>query len=141
MALVLAQIYLGALVAGLDAGMSFNTWPLIDGAFIPASERLWFETPWWRKGVSVPSLPDVPPAEQSLDSLVPSLDDVLVVSPVTGALSSTVPSPVPADASAAATAADGVSINGDLYASESYRTHLAIVYTRRAIAAAAAKAK
>ncbi len=46
--LVLAQIYLGALVAGLDAGLTFNTWPEIDGAFIPASERLWFETPWWR---------------------------------------------------------------------------------------------
>jgi heme a synthase len=46
--LVLLQIYLGALVAGLDAGKSFNTWPLIDGAFIPASARLWFETPWWR---------------------------------------------------------------------------------------------
>jgi cytochrome c oxidase assembly protein subunit 15 len=47
-ALVLFQIYLGALVAGLDAGLTFNTWPLIDGAFIPASERLWFEAPWWR---------------------------------------------------------------------------------------------
>jgi cytochrome c oxidase assembly protein subunit 15 len=47
-ALVLLQIYLGALVAGLDAGLSFNTWPLIDGAFIPAAGRLWFETPWWR---------------------------------------------------------------------------------------------
>ena len=46
--LVIAQIYAGALVAGLDAGMSFNTWPLIDGAFIPAAERLWFEAPWWR---------------------------------------------------------------------------------------------
>jgi cytochrome c oxidase assembly protein subunit 15 len=46
--LVLLQIYLGALVAGLDAGMSFNTWPLIDGALVPASERLWFETPLWR---------------------------------------------------------------------------------------------
>jgi carbon-monoxide dehydrogenase medium subunit len=44
-------------------------------------------------------------------------------------------------ASAAATAADGISINGDLYASESYRTHLAIVYARRAIAAAAANTK
>jgi cytochrome c oxidase assembly protein subunit 15 len=33
--LVLLQIYLGALVAGLDAGLAFNTWPLIDGAFIP----------------------------------------------------------------------------------------------------------
>jgi cytochrome c oxidase assembly protein subunit 15 len=46
--LVLLQIYLGALVAGLDAGLTFNTWPLIDGAFIPASARLWFETPLWR---------------------------------------------------------------------------------------------
>jgi cytochrome c oxidase assembly protein subunit 15 len=46
--LILLQIYLGALVAGLDAGMSFNTWPLIDGGFIPAAERLWFESPWWR---------------------------------------------------------------------------------------------
>jgi cytochrome c oxidase assembly protein subunit 15 len=46
--LVLGQIYLGALVAGLDAGMSFNTWPLIDGAFIPSAARLWHETPWWR---------------------------------------------------------------------------------------------
>ncbi len=46
--MVFVQIYLGALVAGLDAGMTFNTWPLIDGSFIPASDRLWFETPWWR---------------------------------------------------------------------------------------------
>jgi len=46
--MVLVQIYLGALVAGLDAGLTFNTWPLIDGAFIPAAGRLWFETPWWR---------------------------------------------------------------------------------------------
>ena len=47
-ALVVVQIYLGALVAGLDAGLTFNTWPLIDGAFIPSAERLWFETPVWR---------------------------------------------------------------------------------------------
>src|SRR3546814_13006006 len=33
--LCLVQIYLGALVAGLDAGMSYNTWPLLDGAVIP----------------------------------------------------------------------------------------------------------
>jgi cytochrome c oxidase assembly protein subunit 15 len=46
--LVLLQIYLGALVAGLNAGMSFNTWPLIDGALVPAPERLWFENPLWR---------------------------------------------------------------------------------------------
>jgi cytochrome c oxidase assembly protein subunit 15 len=47
-ALTLAQIYLGALVAGLDAGLIYNTWPLIDGALIPAADRLWFETPLWR---------------------------------------------------------------------------------------------
>jgi cytochrome c oxidase assembly protein subunit 15 len=47
-ALVLGQIYLGALVAGLDAGMTYNTWPLIDGAIVPDSARLWFETPWWK---------------------------------------------------------------------------------------------
>jgi cytochrome c oxidase assembly protein subunit 15 len=46
--LVLLQIYLGALVAGLDAGLVFNTWPQIDGGLIPSAERLWFESPWWR---------------------------------------------------------------------------------------------
>jgi cytochrome c oxidase assembly protein subunit 15 len=45
---VLVQIYLGALVAGLDAGLVFNTWPQIDGALIPSAERLWFESPGWR---------------------------------------------------------------------------------------------
>jgi cytochrome c oxidase assembly protein subunit 15 len=42
------QLYLGALVAGLRAGLVFNTWPEIDGALIPSAARLWFETPWWR---------------------------------------------------------------------------------------------
>jgi len=46
--LVLAQIYLGALVAGLRAGLIYNTWPLIEGAFIPDAAKLWFEHPWWR---------------------------------------------------------------------------------------------
>ncbi|WP_048647634.1 COX15/CtaA family protein [Nitratireductor soli] len=32
---VLFQIYLGGLVAGLRAGMTFNTWPLMDGALVP----------------------------------------------------------------------------------------------------------
>ena len=44
----LLQVYVGALVAGLDAGLVYNTWPLIDGAFIPEAARLWFETPAWR---------------------------------------------------------------------------------------------
>jgi cytochrome c oxidase assembly protein subunit 15 len=46
--LVLVQIYLGAIVAGVDAGRSFNTWPLIDGHIVPGAARLWFEAPWWR---------------------------------------------------------------------------------------------
>jgi cytochrome c oxidase assembly protein subunit 15 len=46
--LVLAQIYLGALVAGLRAGHIYNTWPLIDGAFVPEAARLFFDVPWWR---------------------------------------------------------------------------------------------
>ncbi len=46
--LVLVQIYLGALVAVLVAGLVFNTWPSIDGALIPSAERLWFESPAWR---------------------------------------------------------------------------------------------
>jgi heme a synthase len=43
--LVLVQIYLGGLVAGLDAGMAYNTWPLMDGAVVPndllTAEPLW----------------------------------------------------------------------------------------------------
>ena len=46
--LMLLQIYLGALVAGLNAGLVYNTWPLIDGSFIPAPEHLWFLQPAWR---------------------------------------------------------------------------------------------
>ena len=45
---MLLQIYLGALVAGLDAGLVYNTWPGIDGSLIPAADRLWFDAPWWR---------------------------------------------------------------------------------------------
>jgi cytochrome c oxidase assembly protein subunit 15 len=46
--LALAQIYLGALVAGLRAGLLYNTWPLIDGRLVPETSRLFFETPFWR---------------------------------------------------------------------------------------------
>jgi heme a synthase len=44
--LVLSQIYIGGLVAGLNAGYSFNTWPLIDGRFIP--DQLLLLEPIWR---------------------------------------------------------------------------------------------
>jgi len=46
--LTFVQLYLGALVAGLRAGLVYNTWPDIDGSLVPAAARLWFETPWWR---------------------------------------------------------------------------------------------
>ena len=43
---VFCQIFLGGLVAGLDAGMSYNTWPLMDGAVIPGD--LFVIDPAWR---------------------------------------------------------------------------------------------
>ena len=46
--LILAQIYLGAIVAGLRAGLSYNTWPLMDGVFIPSADNLWRVAPAWR---------------------------------------------------------------------------------------------
>jgi heme a synthase len=47
-ALTFVQLYLGALVAGLRAGKIYNTWPAIDGRFIPSPSRLFFEVPRWR---------------------------------------------------------------------------------------------
>ena len=43
--MALFQIYLGALVAGLDAGLSYNTWPLMDGAIVP--DGLLVQSPGW----------------------------------------------------------------------------------------------
>jgi cytochrome c oxidase assembly protein subunit 15 len=45
-ALVFLQIALGGLVAGLDAGLTFNTWPLMDGTLVPSG--LLVQSPWWR---------------------------------------------------------------------------------------------
>jgi carbon-monoxide dehydrogenase medium subunit len=39
-------------------------------------------------------------------------------------------------ATASSRATDGIDVNGDVFASEDYRRHLAAVYTGRAIAAA-----
>jgi cytochrome c oxidase assembly protein subunit 15 len=44
-ALIFVQMLLGALVAGLDAGRGYNTWPLMDGRVIP--EGLFVDSPWW----------------------------------------------------------------------------------------------
>ncbi|MBE7185000.1 MAG: COX15/CtaA family protein [Methylobacterium mesophilicum] len=48
----LCQLYLGGLVAGLDGGLSYNTWPLMDGSVVPsglfAIDSVWrnfFENP------------------------------------------------------------------------------------------------
>lgn len=48
LALIVLQIYFGALVAGLRAGHMFNTWPLIDGGLVPQGTRLFFDVPLWR---------------------------------------------------------------------------------------------
>ena len=42
--LIVVQIMLGALVAGNDAGMRFNDWPLMDGALVPPLGQL-FDKP------------------------------------------------------------------------------------------------
>lgn len=44
-ALVFVQSGLGALVAGLKAGYAFNTWPLMDGSFVP--EGILELSPWY----------------------------------------------------------------------------------------------
>jgi heme a synthase len=45
-ALILCQIGVGALVAGLRAGLIDNSWPLMEGRLIPSG--LWALSPWWR---------------------------------------------------------------------------------------------
>jgi len=44
-ALVYAQMLLGALVAGLHAGLVYNTWPDMNGHVFP--ENPFFASPWW----------------------------------------------------------------------------------------------
>lgn len=46
MHLAFVQILLGALVAGIDAGRAFPTWPGMGGAFLPP--EMFGLTPWWR---------------------------------------------------------------------------------------------
>ncbi len=43
--LALIQIYLGGLVAGLNAGFAYNTWPLMDGSIVPGD--LLVQQPWF----------------------------------------------------------------------------------------------
>ncbi|MDG4648357.1 COX15/CtaA family protein [Roseibacterium sp. SDUM158017] len=41
-----AQILIGALVAGIDAGRNYPDWPLMAGGFTPPA--MWALDPWWR---------------------------------------------------------------------------------------------
>lgn len=45
--LVFVQIGVGALVAGLRAGLIDNTWPLMEGGLAPKAEALFSLSPWW----------------------------------------------------------------------------------------------
>jgi heme a synthase len=45
LALIFLQIAYGAFVAGLDAGLTYNTFPLMDGQFLPPDA--WRMTPWF----------------------------------------------------------------------------------------------
>ena len=53
-ALVYAQMLLGALVAGLHAGLIYNTWPSMDGRAFP--EGAFSGAPWWRNFFENPGL-------------------------------------------------------------------------------------
>ena len=46
LAAIFLQIALGGLVAGLDAGLAFNTWPLMDGGLAPGLATLFAQDPW-----------------------------------------------------------------------------------------------
>jgi cytochrome c oxidase assembly protein subunit 15 len=43
--LVIITLTWGAFVAGLRAGLLYNTWPLMDGHIAP--QDFWFLHPWW----------------------------------------------------------------------------------------------
>jgi cytochrome c oxidase assembly protein subunit 15 len=54
LALIFVQIFMGGIVAGLRAGLVENTWPLMDGFFIPPGEVLWPKDPWWLNILDTP---------------------------------------------------------------------------------------
>lgn len=51
---VFLQIILGALVAGIDGGMSYNDWPMMGGEFF--SSDAFLMQPWWRNFFENPAL-------------------------------------------------------------------------------------
>ncbi len=55
-ALLLMQVALGALVAGSKSGLTYNTWPLMDGQLVPPAAKLFAGTPWIENFVDNPTL-------------------------------------------------------------------------------------
>jgi heme a synthase len=49
-AMVFVMVLTGALVAGIHAGSAYNTWPTMNGDFIPPG--LWVIDPWWMNFVN-----------------------------------------------------------------------------------------
>ena len=54
LSLVYLQMLLGALVAGMHAGLIYNTWPSMDGRLLP--EQAFFNSPWWTNFFESPGL-------------------------------------------------------------------------------------
>ena len=53
---LLIQIGLGALVAGARAGLTYNTWPLMDGYIVPPVEKLMSLKPAWMNFLENPTM-------------------------------------------------------------------------------------
>ena len=56
LALVFLQIGLGGLVAGSRAGFTLNTWPLLDGDFLPPLSKLFVVVPWFENFADNPTM-------------------------------------------------------------------------------------
>lgn len=56
LALIVVQIALGGLVAGAKAGLTYNTWPLMDGRIVPTADTLFVVRPWFENLVDNPAL-------------------------------------------------------------------------------------
>lgn len=56
LASIVVQIALGGLVAGARAGLTYNTWPLMDGRLVPSAETLLVVQPWFENLVDNPAL-------------------------------------------------------------------------------------
>ncbi|MCC2098216.1 MAG: COX15/CtaA family protein [Hyphomicrobiales bacterium] len=52
---IFIQIGLGALVAGARAGLTYNTWPLMDGHFVPSVDKLTSMQPLWKNFLENPT--------------------------------------------------------------------------------------